>query len=117
MPLSWKNRGFEIIEMLIVPHGGHHNDTIVTVEVRNQGGEDITTTGATVTFNSPTGALCGAGTGTGAFSAGSTQVITFGSCTGLSSGKTMSADIIITYTRPDSTLGLQSTGTVSGKVA
>ena len=27
-----KNRGFEIIEILLVPHGGHHNDTIVTVE-------------------------------------------------------------------------------------
>ncbi len=27
-----KNRGFEIIEILSVAHGGHHNDTIVTVE-------------------------------------------------------------------------------------
>lgn len=27
-----KNRGFEIIEILVVPHGGHHNDTLVTVE-------------------------------------------------------------------------------------
>lgn len=27
-----KNRGFEIIEILLVPHGGAHNDTIVTVE-------------------------------------------------------------------------------------
>jgi len=27
-----KNRGFEMIEILLVPHGGHHNDTIVTVE-------------------------------------------------------------------------------------
>lgn len=24
--------GFELIEVLMVPHGGHHNDTIVTVE-------------------------------------------------------------------------------------
>jgi hypothetical protein len=33
-----KDRGFEIIEILLVPHGGHHNDTIVTVErkVQNQ---------------------------------------------------------------------------------
>jgi hypothetical protein len=33
-----KNRGFEIVEILLVPHGGHHNDTIVTVErkVQNQ---------------------------------------------------------------------------------
>lgn len=27
-----KKLGFEIIEILIVCHGGHHNDTIVTVE-------------------------------------------------------------------------------------
>jgi hypothetical protein len=27
-----KNRGFEIVEILLVSHGGHHNDTIVTVE-------------------------------------------------------------------------------------
>ncbi len=27
-----KNRGFKLIEILLVAHGGHHNDTIVTVE-------------------------------------------------------------------------------------
>jgi len=27
-----KNRGFSIDEILLVPHGGNHNDTIVTVE-------------------------------------------------------------------------------------
>ncbi len=27
-----KNRGFEIVEILLVAHGTHHNDTIVTVE-------------------------------------------------------------------------------------
>ena len=27
-----KNRGFEIVEILLVAHGGHHNDTIVVVE-------------------------------------------------------------------------------------
>lgn len=29
-----KNRGFEIIEILIVCHGAHHHDTICTVEVK-----------------------------------------------------------------------------------
>jgi len=29
-----KNRGFKIIEILLVPHGGNHNDTIVTVEIK-----------------------------------------------------------------------------------
>ena len=27
-------RGFEIVEILVICHGGHHNDTIVTVEKR-----------------------------------------------------------------------------------
>ncbi len=27
-----KNRGFEIVEILLVPHGGNHNDTICIVE-------------------------------------------------------------------------------------
>jgi hypothetical protein len=31
-----KKRGFEIIEILLVSHGRLHNDTIVTVEVKNQ---------------------------------------------------------------------------------
>lgn len=30
-----KNRGFEIVEILLVAHGGHHNDTICTVEIKN----------------------------------------------------------------------------------
>ncbi len=29
-----KTKGFEIVEILLVPHGGWHNDTIVTVEVK-----------------------------------------------------------------------------------
>ncbi len=29
-----KNRGFELIELLLVCHGGRHNDTIVTVEMK-----------------------------------------------------------------------------------
>ena len=31
-----KTNGFEIVEILLVPHGGWHNDTIVTVEQRNR---------------------------------------------------------------------------------
>lgn len=30
-----KNRGFEMTEVLIVPHGGSKNDTICTVEIKN----------------------------------------------------------------------------------
>jgi len=29
-----KKYGFEIVEILLVPHGGWHNDTIVTVEIK-----------------------------------------------------------------------------------
>ena len=31
------NRGFKMVEVLLVPHGGHHYDTIVTVEQKIQG--------------------------------------------------------------------------------
>ena len=31
-----KTKGFEIVEILLVPHGGWHNDTIVTVEVKSK---------------------------------------------------------------------------------
>ena len=30
-----KNRGFEMTEILLVPHGGSKNDTICTVEIKN----------------------------------------------------------------------------------
>lgn len=29
-----KTRGFDMVEVLLVPHGGHHNDTICTAEVK-----------------------------------------------------------------------------------
>jgi len=32
-----KNRGFEQVEILLVAHGGHHNDTIVVVERKVNG--------------------------------------------------------------------------------
>lgn len=31
-----KTRGFEITRILLVCHGGHHNDTICTVEIKNE---------------------------------------------------------------------------------
>lgn len=30
-----EKNGFSITRILLVPHGSHHNDTIVTVEVKN----------------------------------------------------------------------------------
>ncbi len=35
-----KTNGYNIIEILLVPHGGIHNDTIVTVEQRNISGDE-----------------------------------------------------------------------------
>jgi hypothetical protein len=29
-------RGFSLLEVVMIPHGGHHNDTLVAVEVKNQ---------------------------------------------------------------------------------
>lgn len=47
MSLGWsttcmgKKRGYEIIEILIVSHGAAHNDTLCTIEIKNQiGGAD-----------------------------------------------------------------------------
>lgn len=31
-----KTNGFELVEVLLVPHGGAHNDTICTVEIKEQ---------------------------------------------------------------------------------
>lgn len=31
-----KTNGFEIDEVLLVPHGGWHNDTIVTVDIKER---------------------------------------------------------------------------------
>ncbi|WP_155974213.1 adenine-specific DNA methylase [Streptococcus ruminantium] len=35
-----KKYGFEVVRVLIVPHGGHHNDTIVTVEIKKEAEND-----------------------------------------------------------------------------
>ncbi|HEL1607073.1 TPA: adenine-specific DNA methylase [Streptococcus suis] len=35
-----KKHNFEIVRILLVPHGGHHNDTIVTVEVKKEAEND-----------------------------------------------------------------------------
>jgi len=42
-----KGRGFKIIEILLVAHGGHHNDTIITVEkkINNEVGDFLSPTG------------------------------------------------------------------------
>ncbi len=87
----------------------------IQIEVRNNGGETITTQSGSLSFNNPFGAGCGAASGTGSVAAGATQILTFGSCN-MSGGNTVSADVTITYTRPNSNLAQSSTGTLSGRV-
>jgi uncharacterized protein (UPF0333 family) len=89
--------------------------TQIQVEVKNNGGESLNTTAATLTFTNPTGGTCGAGSNVGVITAGTNQVITFSTCN-LGTGNTVNADIAVSYIRPGSTLTLQSTGTITGKV-
>jgi hypothetical protein len=87
----------------------------IQVEIQNNGGEDITTSAAALSFNSPAAGSCDAGTGVGAVSAGATQVITFANCN-LAASDTVNADLSVSYTRPGTTLTLTATGSVSGAV-
>ena len=89
--------------------------TQIEIEVRNQGGEDLTVVTPTLTFNSPTGATC-SDPAAQDVNAGQAVVFTWTACSGLGTG-TINADVTIGYRRPDSTLDLQSTGSLSGKVA
>jgi len=93
------------------------NTSNIYVEVKNQGGETLTTTSSTLTFNTPSGASCNVATGIGQVSASSNQVLDFSGCSSLSIGNTVNADIKITYMRPGSSLNLTSTGTLSGSVS
>lgn len=86
----------------------------IQVEVKNNGGEDVITTGATLTFTSPTGGTCDAATGAGAIAAGATQVLTFANCN-FAAGDTVNGDLVVSYTRTGTTLTLTSTGSVTGK--
>ena len=86
----------------------------VQVEVRNNGGEDLTITDATLSFNTPNGAACNDATGTGDIAAGASLILTFGDCNGLTAGSTVNAGITISYERLGSELTLSSTGSVTG---
>ena len=89
--------------------------TEIQIELRNQIGEDLTAVTPSLDFNSPSGATCTAPAAQ-AISAGQAVIFTWTACSGLGTG-TINADVAITYNRPGSTLNLQSTGSLSGKVA
>ena len=103
-----------ILSAPLYGQGATISPTQVQIEIKNNGGETITTTAATLTINTPSGDTCAAATGTlGDLSAGGTAVLTFGSCS-FSAGDTVNADVTINYTRGGA-LTLSSTGTVTGK--
>ena len=90
--------------------------TQIQMEVRNNGGETLTTTAGSLSFNNPSAGSCDAATGVGAITPGATQILTFANCN-LASGDTINADVSVSYTRPDSSLEQTSTGSLSGKVS
>ena len=88
----------------------------IQIEIQNNGGEDVTTTGGqALSFATPSSGSCVNATGNGSLPAGTTQVLTFDTCN-LASGNSVSADVIISYTRTGTTLRQVSTGTLSGTI-
>ncbi len=86
----------------------------VQMEIKNNGGETITTTAGTLKINTPAANGCDAAIDVGSLSAGGTQTLSFNNCN-FTSGSTVNADVTITYRRTGSTLDLQSTGSLTGK--
>jgi uncharacterized protein (UPF0333 family) len=81
--------------------------TGVSVELKNNGGEDVT-------INTVTIAGCGTGNVNASVIANAQTVVTV-PCT-LTSGNSFKGDVTINYRKAGSGLDLQSTGTVAGKV-
>ncbi len=82
--------------------------TTLSVEIDNKGGE---------TLSNVSVAVAGCTTNTTGFSSSVSgpQIIEL-ACSGMSSGSTFSGDISVSYLRPDSSLPLTSTGSVSTPV-
>lgn len=85
-------------------------ENTVNLEIANKGGETL----SSVTVNI-TGSGCTQDTSSFDGSSSSPQIITL-TCTGANAGSTFSGDIVVTYLRPDSSLPLTSTGSVSTPV-
>ena len=87
--------------------GANAKAAAVTIEVRNNGGEDVTITDTSITG-------CTSNTTSLTVVAGAVQVITV-PCT-LTVGNAFKEDITITYRKAGSGIDLTSTGTVAQKV-
>lgn len=88
----------------------------VDLEIRNNGGEQLDIVDATISISQPTGETCNSAGNVTGFNPGATTILSFDGCS-LESGATFSADVTITYNRPDSSLNLTSSGQISGSVA
>ncbi|MFH1425562.1 MAG: hypothetical protein ABIG28_02415 [archaeon] len=90
----------------------------VQIDLQNNGGETLTVSAVNIS-----GGCTDSDTlATSAMVAGSNEVVVWNNavspgCAALTAGDSFTGDITVTYTRPDSTLALTSTGTVSGTVA
>ena len=103
-----------IVNAPFAPIGAVVDASQIQIEFRNNGGEVVNVTSATLSFNTPSGASCDDAASAGNVGIGSSQVMTFSNCD-LTAGDTVNADVTISYIRPDSTLELQSTGTITGQ--
>jgi hypothetical protein len=91
------------------------NQTAVKLELRNNGGEDINLTGLTLS-KMPSNSACLAQTGLGSLAAGNSTVIALNCSPSMTATSSISADILVTYIRPGSSLSQSATGTLGGKV-
>ena len=89
----------------------------VQLEIQNNGGETLNVTGVTIDVSTPAAAVCGNQSYVGNVAAGGTTTATFTCSSGISSGDSFSADVIVNYVRPGSSLILSSSGTISGTAA
>ncbi len=78
----------------------------VQVELKNNGGEDITVTSFLV-------AGCTANTATISIPVGASNITISPACTGITAGKSFKGDITIRYTKSGSTLALVSSGSLT----
>lgn len=93
------------------------NTSTVQLEIKNNGGEQVTLSSFALTVSTPSGATCAAGANADVMDAGDTVTIESGACSGLTAGTTFNANVEITYTKVGSTLAQKSTGTISGSIA
>jgi len=107
-------------------------DTVISVSIKNQAGEDMTPSAATLTLDTPSAMFCtdttAAAAGYGTIGPGAEQVVTFtcdsvdgaaggGAAESLGSGTSFSGTTSVSYSRQGSTFAQQSTGSISGSVA